>query len=543
MAPFASLMPVEIGHMPVAWHQLRIPGPPPAFTLSAEEQQGKTPMARFQRRCIQSLEIPRADGCAPRASVRADPEDRFGVDLGASPGANLGARPEAGLGQEAAAHPSDRLALIDKAAPHALFDLMLSEVSPASTNHPAKADASAVTPATGRVLWQTAANFRRFVASPEIRRAFDLDGGWLQLALNCDPHTHDRESVQALKQFHLHLIYWRACELRPLQQVERLADQCDPMLMRQCLDPLSFLGSALLYERLADLDLENAGEHIGAGADNRANAGSGDRSRTGITLLPPDPAATCAGQRPLGCLLRIAHWDVLATAAFEQFIRRLHRRLAETATLLLQAFTGATQPPAPWQRHRLLPSARIAEQLGQLGLSAESHAGLLALAHGLHDLPDPVAQALRRAAPARRMHCMTLNQPCYSLTLSPMDARGHPSLSRDEPLLLSLQVKLLSGIGGAGLCSFPGIPSVRVLRSQGCFSDADWRQRADFQRRFATYNSHALRTTGTGNSAGNGMGNSPVNGPGSGSDAGVGKTELKCGPIAQLRDFATGWSP
>ena len=249
-------MPAEIGRMPVAWHQLRIPGPPPAFTLSAQEQHGNTPMQRFQRRCIQTLEIPRVDGFAPGASARVDLGARLGVDLEASPGADLGARPEAGLGQEAAAHPSDRLALIDKAAPHALFDLMLSEVSPPSAEHPAKADASAVAPATGRVLWQTAANFRRFVTSPEIRRAFDLDGGWLQLALNCDPHTHDRESVQALKQFHLHLIYWRACELQPLQQVEPLADQRDPMLMRQCLDPLSFLGPALLYERLADLDLE-----------------------------------------------------------------------------------------------------------------------------------------------------------------------------------------------------------------------------------------------------------------------------------------------
>ncbi|MFP4279399.1 MAG: hypothetical protein ACLFQI_05295 [Halochromatium sp.] len=465
-------MPAEIGHMPVAWHRLRIPGPPPAFALSAQERYGSTPMARFQRRCIQTLTIPRADGGAPGASAKADPGARLGVDPGVSPGADLGARPEAGRGQHAP--PSDRLALIDKAAPHALFDLMLSEVSSPSAEQPAKADASAVAPATGRVLWQTAANFRRFVASPEIRRAFDLDGGWLQLALNCDPHTHDRESVQALKQFHLHLIYWRACELQPLQQVERFADQRDPMLMRQCLDPLSFLGPTLLYERLADL------------------------ARTGITLLPPDPAATCAGQRPLGCLLQIEHWDVLATAAFERYIRSLHRRLAETATLLLQAFTGATQPPAPWQRHRLLPSARIAEQLDQLGLSAASNAGLLALAHGLRDLPDPVAQALRRAAPARRMHCMTLNQPCYSLTLSPMDARGHPSPSSDGPLLLSLQVKLLSGIGGAGLFSFPGIPSVRVLRSQGCFTDADWRQRADFQRRFAAYNRHALHDLATG---------------------------------------------
>ncbi len=448
-------MPAEIGRMPVAWHQLRIPGPPRAFALRPEEQHGNTPMERFRRRCIQVLEIP-----------------------------------------ETAAKPRDRLALIDKAAPHALFDLMLSEVSPPSAEHPSKADASAVAPATGRILWQTAANFRRFVANPAIRRAFDLEGGWPQLALNCDPHTNDRESVQALKQFHLHLIYWRACELQPLQQAERLADQRDPDLVRQCLDPLSFLGPALLHQRLARLDL----------------------ARAGVNLLPPDPAATCAGRQPLGCLLQLAHWDVLATAAFEQLIRSLHRCLVETATLLLRAFTGAAQPPAPWRRHRLLPRARIAEQLGRLGLGAENEAGLLALAQRLHDLPAPVAESLRRASAARRMRCMTLNQPAYSLTLSPMDARGTEASAADGPLLLSLQVKLLSGIGGAGLLSFPALPSVRVLRAQGCFTEAHWQRRADFQRRFALYNSRALQAPSAGNAG------------------------LACGPIGRLRNFATGWS-
>jgi hypothetical protein len=58
---------------------------------------------------------------------------------------------------------------------------------------------------------------------------------------------------------------------------------------------------------------------------------------------------------------------------------------------------------------------------------------------------------------------------------------------------LILQTKLFSGIGGAGLLGLNGIPSVRVVRGHGRFSEADWRQRAAFQRAFALHNSDAVQ--------------------------------------------------
>lgn len=438
-------MPAELSQMPVAWQQLRIPGPPQALELSPTEQTAKTPAARFSRRTIQRLEL-------SRDSV---------------PGSKRPPSPEL----------TDQLALIDKASPHALFDLMVTEVSPANTAGTGKTDAGSVMPITGQVLWQTAANFQRFVISPEVHRELGhaeaaRQPGWLQLALNCDPNTNDRESVQALKSFHLHLLYWRPSELMLLTRSDRLSEQHNPYLVRQCLDPLSFLGPRLLNDRLADLEPE--------------------LRALGAHLLPADAAATCAGARPMGCLIQLPNWALLATPAFEHLIRLLHQRLAETATALLKAVTGREQAPAPWQRHRLLPMHQIAQNLVALGLSAESRAGLLALTERLSDLPGQLAQYLRQASPARRMHCMTLNQPCYSLSLSPMDRLGRSTMGCEGPLLLSLQLKLFSGIGGAGLVSLPGLPSVRVLRAQGQFSEADWQRRVNFQRRFAAYNTAAL---------------------------------------------------
>lgn len=509
--PFAALMPAELSQMPVAWQQLRIPGPPRALELSRAERTAKSLEIRFSRRTIQRLEFSRNAAPDPRRAKTAE--------------------------------PTDQLALVDKASPHALFDLMLTEVSSVDAGQAHKADASSVMPMTGQALWQTAANFQRFVSSPEIHRELGLTDiarqpGWLQLALNCDPNTDDRESVQALKSFHLHLIYWRASELRALTQASRFLDQQDPYLARQCLDPLSFLGPRLCNDRLADLESEFA--------------------RLGASLVPADSAATCAGHRPMGCLIQLPSWDLLATFAFERLIRQLHQRLAETATALLRAVTGSEQAPAPWQRHPLLPRRQIAQNLETLGLSSESRTGLLALTQRLHDLTIPVARYLRDASPARRMHCMTLNQPCYSLSLSPMDARGRSTMGVDGPLLLSLQVKLFSGIGGAGLISLPGLPSVRVLRAQGQFSEADWQRRADFQGHFAAYNTAALmaqhdtqlggpnkqpdqrwnqrpdqRSTGPTNAHRQGPPRAIRQAPAEG--------HLSCGPLAQFQS-ATGWT-
>lgn len=417
--------------MPVAWQRLQIPGPPPAFALSTAERDAPTALAGFARRTIQLID------CA--ADARR-------------------------------ASQGERLALVDKAMPHALFDLMLTEVSPQPRSTPA-----AVTPDTGRLLWQTGHNFVRFVSEPEVQRRFGLTDGELHLAVNCDPYTHDRESVQAAKQFHLHLIYWRAAELAPLARPERLSDHLDPRLRRQCLDPITFLGAALIELAIADLP-----------------------AGTGAHLLPADPAAICAGQRPPGALLRLPGWGLLATPAFERLLRQLHRCLERGAQRLLVAFTGDPRPPAPWQRHRLLPRPEITARLADLGLPAPLRAGLEHLAGALGDLGPRTAARLRHAPAAVRMHCMTLNQPCYSLGLSAHIAnRIDTPLAQASAAWLMIQPRLFSGIGGAGLPALRGLPSVRVQRGAGHFSAPDWQRRAAFQHAFAAYNQAALQAAGS----------------------------------------------
>lgn len=436
--------------MAVAWHQLRIPGPPAGFSLQSVERTAPSLDVRFARRIIQ----------------------RFRVG------------------------PS-QLALIDKASPHARFDLMLTVLSPGPTTPDRGRDAATTEQAPTRVLWQTAANFHRFVSDPEQQTAFGLGGGALHLAVNRDPNTLDRESVQALKQPHLHLIYWHAAELAPLTNPGHLADQTDPYQRRQCIDPLSFLGSQLLDEMI----------------------GLADVPLSGAVPIKPNIGAMLRGSLPIGAFLKLRGWEQLAEPGFATLIETLDKRIDAAAKALMQAFAGSEQSPAPWHRHRLLRQTDIAARLGRLGLSPSLRTRLLALASALRDLSPDASERLQRATAAQRQHCMTLNQPCYSLSLSPFNWQPSDSgSSAQSPPTLSLQLKLFSGVGGAGLLSLPGIPSVLVRRGQGRFGREDWHLRTQFQRGFAAFNRQRL------------LEQRPDN------------LDLQPGPIANLSDFDRGWT-
>jgi len=409
----------QVEDMPIAWHQVRIAGPPADFSLTRWEREHPDPSIRYSRRTIQTLNAGR-----------------------------------------------DRLALVDKASPHALHDLMVSGL--ATPPNPSPQDVTAV---IGQTLWKTAASFVRFVSQPSVQRAFGLAGGSMCLALNCDPHTRDRESCQANKQFHLHLLHWTRSELGPLARPERLGAIGDPRLRRQALDPLTFLGAHLIQECLANLPLRACK----------------------AALAPLCDEDAIAGRSPLGCLIRLPGWGLLDDPAFEVLVRRIHRRIAAAAADLLAAFTGCRKPPPPWHRHQLLSPGEIRANLDRLSCSERVRAGLGLLALHLRDLTPAFADRLRRGPAALRQHHMTLNQPCYSLNLyAPSPSSTADRIHKTREVWLTIQAKLFSGIGGAGLLSLGGIPSVRILRGEGAFSPEQWQHRARFQREFALYNESRL---------------------------------------------------
>jgi hypothetical protein len=421
--PFAALYPPGVEALRVAWHHLRTPGPPREYGLRGEELHHPDPRRRFARRSIQTLD------CASNGSEGCE-----------------------------------TLALIDKASPHSLFDLMLSEVS-----SPSKSTAADVSALTGMTLWRTGLNFVRFCSQASVADEYGLRGAELHLALNCDPNTWDRESVQAAKQFHLHLLCWDALALAPLAKAQALAEVRDRRLRRQSLDPLTFLGARLVTDALGGIDL----------------------GIPGADLLASDNQTVLVGGRPLGAVISLPGWWVLESPAFEGLVRRIHRRLEWLAALVLEAFTGHPEAPIPWQRHPLLPVPEIRSRITGLPFTDTARDGLIALAGALRGIAPRVAQRIARATPVRRMDLMTLNQPSYAMNLRAAGVVGEsPEEARVQ---LIIQPKLFSGIGGAGLLTLGGVPSVRVLRGQGTFSNPQWARRARFQRAFACFNEERLQ--------------------------------------------------
>ena len=447
--PFAALRPPEAEQMLTAWQHLRVPGAPAAFALRGAETRGP-PAQRFRRRTLLAWE------CVP-------PQP--------SPGSPV----------------TDRLALIDKATPHALHDLMLSEVSPTPKSTPVD-----VLPVTGRALWRSALEFVRFVSLPQVQADFHLSGGRLALAVNCDPYTQDRESVQAAKQFHLHLLYWSAAELQAIATPQPLSATVDARMRRQLLDPLSFLSGPLIATALADLDL----------------------SAIGGRLLDADLRPGIQGQRPPGCLIELPGWSVLGEAAFESLVRTLHQRLAALAGVLTEALLGHSEPPAPWCRHALRRASERRAAVRNLGLPETLESSLMTLGNALRDLSPASAARLRAASPAARQHCMSLNQPCYGLNLyAPQVNTPEQPVAASSRVYLLLSAKLFSGIGCAGLLPIGTVPSVRILRGAGEFSAARWQERAAWQRAFATRLRTVLAEQSTGTLS----------------------------PVRRLRDFTRGW--
>lgn len=426
----AALYPDDVNAMPVAWHQLRVASPPAGYRLTPQERDSADLSVRFGRRTIMAFDVRSND-------------------------------PEAGP-------QVDRLAFIDKAVPHSRYDLMCAEVSAA-----AKATVRDIGRQTASAVWHSAYNFVAFVSRPEVQRAYGLEGGQLHLALNCDPNTRDRESIQASKQFHLHFLYWTQQELAALQRVEHSTD-ARTCLQRRLLDPLAFAAPVVLAERLSAFGLDGGA----------------------MKLLPFDPADSIHGHKPMGCLLRLSDWSVLRSPEFANTIDRVHSCIAATSAQLQAAFTGQAQSPDAWRRHVLAPLAVIRDKINGLGFSAQTTAALHHLAGALSDVSPSLMAFMKRHGGTRRRH-LVLNNPCYALNLyAPARNSTADPLAAASEVYLIIQVKLFSAIGGAGLLCLSEVPCVRIVREQGSFSEPLWRQRTRFQRDFVSYNYSLIEKTG-----------------------------------------------
>ncbi|MFJ5882313.1 hypothetical protein [Kitasatospora cineracea] len=355
--------------------------------------------------------------------------------------------PECRLAQFTPTGTDERIAVIDKAFPHARYDFMYVVANDDVRCAPDELSDTALA-----VMLDAVPEFVRFVAEDEVNRAYGLDGSALTFGFNHDRDTTDRDNGQFYeKRFHLHFNCWARQELAAVR-TRRFGDVPDPRIRRTMLDPVSFLGPAVLYDALR----------------HRFAADGLHGART----LAPDPDRDAALGLPLGLKFELPGWDHVATADCRRLIRDLHATSEQVYRDLHLAFTGAEPPARAWYRSPLLPPGAVAARLAALPyLSAATREALVVLRAALRDAPAADMPGLRRD-PNLAAAKLVLAGLDYHLGIYSPTRVSHTDPDGPTPVYLYLQFKLLSRIGGGPAVG--GAAAVQVDRAGGApFTDGE----------------------------------------------------------------------
>ncbi|WP_051742495.1 hypothetical protein [Streptomyces xylophagus] len=316
----------------------------------------------------------------------------------------------------------ERLAVIDKAWPHSLYDIMLL----VARDDILRTSVGDTPPAVLTALMRACALFAEYVSTPKVMSEFGLAGSQTSIAWNHD-RTVDRDNGQWWdKRLHLHLNCWPtpAHGNRPV----RLGAIADATTRRSLVDPVAYLAHHVILDALTDYSLPD-----------------------GCVVLPPDPLRDHRERLPVGLKIRLpGGWQFVTTPQCRSLLRTLHQTATTTYRDLLLSFTGRAEPATDWRRPPLLPPPDVKRRLAGLRwLTPGSREELLRLRGALRDLADRELELLRRL-PHVANRCMTLGGLSYNLAFhSPHPASWERSLSATPDLFLVMQFKLISYIGSS----------------------------------------------------------------------------------------------
>ncbi|MFJ3310320.1 hypothetical protein ACIPSA_46490 [Streptomyces sp. NPDC086549] len=347
-------------------------------------------------------------------------------------------------------HP-ERLAAIDKAFPHSLYDLMLLvarddvlRTHVGNTPDPVLAE-----------LLAAAHAFTHFTEAAAHR--FGLRGARLGIGWNSDP-TLDRDNGQWWdKRLHLHLNCWPAAVCSSTRPVP-LASIADATTRCSLIDPAAHLAHRVMTDALHSTALP-----------------------PGCQQLGPDLARDAALGLPIGLKLRLPSIAFLTTADCRALLRALHATAETVHRAVLTAFTGHADPPRPWQRPALLPPDTVSANLTALPwLSPPAITGLLQLRAALKDVTSAQLRLLA-ARPQIANRCLTLGGLSYNTAIfTPRPVRGDGG---EDDWYLVMQFKLVSYIGSSPAVG--GAVASLIDRAGGpVMTPADRDHRASFQNAF-----------------------------------------------------------
>ncbi len=361
------------------------------------------------------------------------------------------------LGERTVGTEPETIALIDKAFPHTLYDLMLlvgrDDILRTCVGElPDTVLAELLTMVTG---------FADYISDPRVVRTFGLGRGRLSIGWNYDPTT-DRDNGQWWdKRMHVHLNAWHPRTCRTVHPVP-LADVTDPTLRRSLVDPTAYLAHRVMIDAVRT-----------------------DRLPAACRLLHPSAARDAEQHLPVGLKVRLPGFAYLATADFRALLRMLHGTAAAAYRLLRAIFTDSHSPTGPWHRPPLRPADQVEAALAALPwLTNESRTLLLRLRTVLRDIPERQMLLLRtRSHLANR--CLALDGLSYNLALfTPDEISARRPINATGELYLVMQLKTVSSIGSSP--ALGGAVATAADRTHGpAMTPADRAMRHAFQHAYA----------------------------------------------------------
>lgn len=348
------------------------------------------------------------------------------------------------------------VALCNKRVPHSLTDAMLIQSDPdVRTRFGDLSQAQQV------FMVRAAREFAAFVSEPGVARKFELKGGFIHVTYNTSAETGDRENGMGYtKRFHLHLNFWRRREFAGAQLVH--LGHLPMAIQHELLDPFTPLASAIILHGL---------KRRGVFSGHRVLDVRAEEVR--FTGLPP------------GVAIELPNWDALLDPTFIPDLSALQQIVVESFADLRVAFTGQSAPASHWTRHPLLEPGEIEANLEGLDLPDEVRPLLSRLAYVLRTI-TPRHGAFFRRNKSLRVRNMMMNGANFSVGFVSMAPNLEPlAIDQAGPVWLTLQHKMLSTMGSAGIFSNALAPIIRIARNARHFSADEEALRLGFQHEFA----------------------------------------------------------
>ncbi|WP_331727656.1 hypothetical protein [Streptomyces sp. NBC_01176] len=293
--------------------------------------------------------------------------------------------------------PDEAYALTNKAAPHALYEIMV--ISAGTTHRPGLHDHS---PEFGKAFGVMADSFADHC------RAYDLTP---VVSWSYDPKTLDRESIQGEKRFHAHLVGRTKSERATVAEEAVRAGQLSTTRARRIVEEASILGS-LLSADCVDPDA--------------------------LRVLVPVPALSTPTATVTAQFLLPNGWESLTAPGLHDDLVYVHRKLRRTYDEIIRTCTTGTT--GLWER----PVVREfdADEIG-VPLRTETRA---TLAHYLRALRPEILTDRKGSNRSRGTHVYPLADLAYAVTIA----------EQNDKVYLHLRTNLFSDLGGAGISIIDG---------------------------------------------------------------------------------------